>query len=98
MIFSSSSLIGGLLIFLYLCLNILSKLHIVELFIQTAFSQQFIMSALLYNFALFNNNDSISMLHRGETMGNDKGGPVFHKSLQGLLHLCFRLGIKRGSR
>lgn len=64
-----------------------SKLAIVQSIIETALSNQLIMSTLFDNTSVFHNKDQIRITNRGETMGNDKACSALHHSFKCFLNL-----------
>lgn len=52
--------------------------------------------ALLDNLAFIEDIDAIRVLDGGKPVGDDKGGAVFHETVEGILDLAFGLGIDGG--
>ena len=70
-----------------------SKLAVIQSVIKAAFCDQFIMSTLLNNAAVFHNKDQVCVSDRRKAMGNDKAGSAFHQVIHTLLDNTLRTGI-----
>ena len=58
-------------------------------------AQQFAGPARFDNAPARHDDDSVCVLHRGQTVGYDQRGAVLHEPLQGLLHRPLGLGVQR---
>ena len=63
-----------------------AELHLVKSEIETPLSNQFRMGSYLSDLSLMKNDDPISMLDRGETVGDDDRCPPFEQLCQALLN------------
>ena len=69
-------------------------MHVNKFLIQATLAHQFVMSALLYNTALVENDNHIGMADGGEAVGDDDGGAPLHDALESLLNGTLRLSVE----
>jgi hypothetical protein len=58
-------------------------------------SAQLDMCPRLLNAAILNDENAISVLHRGQSMGDDDDSAAHHQLVNRILHQRFTLGIQR---
>jgi hypothetical protein len=55
-----------------------SKLAVIEVGIEAAFSKKLLVGALFYDAAMIHDEDQLCVPNRREPVGNDEAGPPFH--------------------
>lgn len=85
------SCIVFLLLFCYF-----NELTVVKSMVETSFGDQFIVTTLFNNTSILHNQDFVSITDGGETMGYNKAGASFHKTLKSFLYHKLCTGIDTG--
>ena len=78
--------------------RIFCKVSGIELIIFSLLGDQVIVRTALDDAALFHNHDTVGVLYRGETMGDDKGRAALHQGIHTVLDKLFGTGINGGCR
>ena len=73
--------------------GLFGKIAGIQLIIFTFLGNQIIMAAAFNNPALFQNNNTVAVAHRGKPVGNDKCGTAIHQAIHALLYQRFRACI-----
>ena len=85
--------------FRMLILNKASRLKRPQIFIQTLFpANEILMSSLLDNLSVLDNNDTIHLADRGQAVRDDDRRPAFHQFIKGVLNQRFGMGIETRCR
>lgn len=73
------------------------ELAVIQFRIGSVLRQQLLMFSLLYDVAVFHDQDHIRLPYRGEPVGHDKAGPSPHHTGKGLLDpdLCAGINGRR---
>ena len=71
-------------------------LQLVQLVVQAALCQQFLMGAFLPDLALMHDDDLVAVLDGGQAVCHDDGGTAFHQLAQCILNEGFGLGVDIG--
>ena len=78
-----------------ICLVDLFELAVVQLCIESVLCQQFFVVALLYNIAVFHNEDQIGILDRRKSVGDDERSTSSHQLVHSILDQLLGSGIDR---
>src|SRR5690606_25733243 len=74
-------------------LYIFGKLGVVDLSINRAAFQQFLVHATGHNLALLQHEDDVGVEYSADTLGDDEAGAPFHQPIQRLLNLILGLQV-----
>src|SRR5258706_554480 len=74
------------------------ELQVVEAPVEAVGPQQVVVTAALDDAPLRQHHDEISVLHRGQAVGDDEHGAMLHEALDRLLHQALRFGVERTRR
>ena len=69
------------------------ELRVVEIRIESAFFEQFLVRAFFYDVALVHNEDNVGVFDCGKAVRDDKRRFVLHKFFKRLLNLDFGAGV-----
>ena len=75
-----------------------TELAVIQICIESALCQQFLMITLLDDVPILHDQNDISLTDGGQSVGNDEGGASFHHAVKGLLNLDLGTGIDGRSR
>ena len=73
-------------------------LQLVQLVVQAALCQQFLMGAFLPDLTLMHDDNLVAVLDSGQAVCHDDGGTAFHQLAQCILNEGFGLGVDIGGR
>ncbi len=71
-------------------------LQLVELVVDAALGQEFLMRAHFADLSLVHNDDFVSALHCREAVGDDQRGAAFDHAIEGVADFEFRLRVHAG--
>ena len=69
------------------------ELRVVEICVESAIFEQFLVRSFFDDVALVHNEDNVGVLDCGEAVRDDEGRFVLHKFFKRLLNLDFRAGV-----